>query len=74
MMINGRVSVVTRLGPGGVCHVGYVDALANRDADALARKIADERARTFRCATDKPVILGETGPGLSSCADAEKVQ
>jgi hypothetical protein len=51
-----------------------VDALANRDADALARKIADERARTFRCATDKPVILGETGPGLSSCADAEKVQ
>ena len=60
MMINHRVPVVTRLGRGGVCHVGHVDALANPDADALARKIADERARTFRC------ILGETGPGLSS--------
>lgn len=66
MMINHRLSVVTRLGRGGVCHVGNVDALANRYADALARKIANKRARTFRCATDKPVILGETGPGLSS--------
>jgi hypothetical protein len=53
-------------GPGRRVPCRYVDALANRDADALARKIADERARTFRCATDKPVILGETGPGLSS--------
>jgi hypothetical protein len=70
---SGKVLVVTRLGPHGVCHVGYVDALANRDADALARRIADERARTFRCDADKPVILGETGPGFSSSGDAEKV-
>jgi hypothetical protein len=73
-MINGKVLVVTRLGPGGVCHVGYVDALANRDAETLARRIADERAHTFRCDTDKPVILGETGPGFSSSGDAEKAQ
>ena len=70
---TGKVLVVTRLGPHGVCHVGYVDALANRDADALARKIADEHARAFRCDTDKPVILGETGPGFSSSDDAEKI-
>jgi hypothetical protein len=70
---TGKVLVVTRLGPGGVCHVGYVDALANRDASALARKIADERARAFRCGTDKPVILGEIGPGFSSSSDAQKL-
>jgi hypothetical protein len=70
--INGKVLVVTRLGTGGVCHVGYVDALANRDAAMLARKIADERARTFRCGIDKPVILGATGPGFSSSSNAER--
>jgi hypothetical protein len=73
-MIKGKVLVVMRLGPGGVCHAGYVDALANPDADTLARTIADERARAFRCGTDKPVILGATGPGFSSSADAEKIQ
>jgi hypothetical protein len=70
---NGKVLVVTRLGPRGVCHVGYVDALANRDADTLARKIADEHARAFRCDADKPIILGETGPGFSASGKAEKV-
>jgi hypothetical protein len=70
--INGKVLVVTRLGTGAVCHVGYVDALANRDAAMLARKIADERARTFRCGIDKPVILGATGPGFSSYSNAER--
>jgi hypothetical protein len=56
---TGRVLVVTRLGPGGVCHVGYVDARANPDANALARRIADEHARTFRCGKDKPLVLGK---------------
>jgi hypothetical protein len=71
--VHGQVLVVTRLGPGGVCHVGYVDALANRNANELARRIADARARAFRCGVDKPLIAGETGPGFSSSADAEKV-
>jgi len=71
--VNGQVLVVTRLGAGGVCHVGYVDALANPDANELARKIADERARTFRCDADKPVIVGKTGPGFSSSSSAEKI-
>jgi len=71
--VHGQVLVVTRLGAGGVCHVGYVDALANPDANELARKIADERARTFRCDANKPVIVGKTGPGFSSSSEAEKI-
>jgi hypothetical protein len=63
--IRGEVLVVTRLGPGGVCHVGYVDGKQNADADNLAREIADRHARSFRCGKDKPIVLGDKGPGFS---------
>ena len=63
--VRGEVLVVTRLGPGGVCHVGYVDGRQNANADDLAREIADRHARNFRCRKDKPIVLGETGPGFS---------
>ena len=63
--VKGEVQVVTRLAPGAVCHVGYVDAKANPDANVLARKIADEHARQFRCGADKPIVLGNKGPGFS---------
>jgi hypothetical protein len=56
---TGRVLVVTRLGPSGVCHVGYVDARANSNANELARKIADEHARTFKCGKDRRIVLGK---------------
>jgi hypothetical protein len=56
---TGRVLVITRLGPGGVCHVGYVDARANPDANDLARKLADEHARAFRCGGQKPIVVGK---------------
>ena len=55
------VLVVTRLGTGNVCHVAYVDAQANRDANELARKAADEAARKFRCGADKAQLLGKPG-------------
>jgi hypothetical protein len=58
---SGRVLVVTRLGPGGVCHVGYVDAKANPDANELARRIADEHARAFKCGKDKRIVRGNVG-------------
>ena len=58
---TGRILVVTRLGPGGVCHVGYVDARANSDANELARKIADEHARAFKCGKDARIVLGKPG-------------
>jgi hypothetical protein len=62
---SGKVLVVTRLGPGGTCQVGYVDARANPDANELARKIADEHARDFRCGKDQPIVLGKTDPDLA---------
>ena len=62
---RGEVLVVTRLGPGGVCHVGYVDARQNANAVELAREIADRHARSFGCGKDKPIVLGDKGPGFS---------
>ncbi len=70
--VRGSVLVVTRLGAGSVCHVGYVDGSANKDANELARKIADEHARSFVCGKDKRIFLGEQGPGFSGPYDAEK--
>lgn len=61
--VRGRALVVTRLPPGAVCHVGYVDALANANANELAREIADKHARDFICGKDKPVVLGKVTPG-----------
>jgi hypothetical protein len=58
---TGRVLVVTRLGPGGSCHVGYVDARANPGANELARKLADEHARSFTCGKDKRIVVGIKG-------------
>jgi hypothetical protein len=63
--VRGAVLVVMGLAPGNVCHVGYVDAKANPDADALAERLADENARKFRCGADKPIVLGKKGPGFS---------
>ena len=62
---TGRVLVVTRLGPGGVCHVGYVDARANPNANELAQQLADEKARGFRCGADKPIVAGKVMPRLA---------
>jgi hypothetical protein len=59
---TGRVLVVTRLGPS--CHVRYVDGVANPNANELARQIADNHARTFKCGTDVAIVLGSTTPGL----------
>lgn len=55
---EGQVLVVTKLGPGATCHVAYIDALANPDANVLARKAADDTAQDFDCANE-PDIIGE---------------
>jgi hypothetical protein len=52
---------VTRLPPGPVCHVAYIDAAANPNANDLARKAADELARNFKCGKDEVKIVGESG-------------
>ena len=53
--------VVTRLPPGPVCHVAYVDAIANPTANELARKGADDFARSFTCGKDEVKIVGTRG-------------
>ena len=53
--------VVTRLPPGPVCHVAYVDAIANPNANELARKAADDFARGFTCGKDEVKIIGTRG-------------
>lgn len=53
--------VVTRLPPGPVCHVAYVDAQANPNANELARKAADEIARDFKCGKDEVKVIGASG-------------
>ena len=63
---NGRpiakpMLAVTRLPPGPVCHVAYVDVKANPDANELARKAADETARGFKCGKDEVKVVGGSG-------------
>lgn len=55
---DGEVFVITKIAPGATCHVAYIDALANPDAEKLARQTADETAKDFDCATE-PEIVGE---------------
>ncbi|MGE0285772.1 MAG: hypothetical protein AB7I42_06230 [Bradyrhizobium sp.] len=59
--IARQMLAVTRLAPGPVCHVAYVDVQANPDANELARKAADEIARNFKCGKDKVNIVGVSG-------------
>lgn len=57
---RGEVLVVTRVVAGQSCHVAYIDALANPDAIAIARQVADTTARRFDCKTE-PGIQGRRG-------------
>jgi hypothetical protein len=52
---------VTRLSPGPVCHIAYVDVKANPNANELARKAADEIARDFKCGKDEVKVVGSSG-------------
>lgn len=61
---DGQVLVVTRVGRDGVCHVAYVDARANPDANVLARQAADTLAPGFDCAAGQPLVYGKLGDGL----------
>jgi hypothetical protein len=57
---RGDVLVISKVTPQETCHVGYIDALANADAIALARRIADEEARSFDC-RQEPRTIGQQG-------------
>jgi hypothetical protein len=63
---NGRPTAkpvlgVTRLPPGAVCHVAYIDGQANRNPNELARQAADDFARDFKCGKDEAKVIGERG-------------
>jgi hypothetical protein len=61
---EGQVLVISRVGQPDDrvgCVIGYVDALANKDANVLARKIADAMAPGFACGTDSPEFHGIKG-------------
>jgi len=57
---RGDVLVVFKVSESETCHVAYIDALANEDAIALARRVADGPARTFDCRR-QPRVEGEAG-------------
>lgn len=55
---KGQVLVVTQLVEGNRCHIAYIDALANKDANELARQAADASG-DFDCASDEVKIIGK---------------
>jgi hypothetical protein len=63
-MRKGSVLQVSKIGTEGRpgCAVAYVDAVANKNANGLARDTADGAVRGFRCGTDTPFYAGRTGP------------
>lgn len=57
-----QVLVISKVGQkdaGDACVVGYVEATANKDANALARKVADEEAHDFACRYAEAMWHGE---------------
>lgn len=53
----GEVLVVSQIAEGNSCHIAYVDAKANENANELARQAADA-AGDFDCATDEVEVIG----------------
>lgn len=61
---RGQILVISKVGQpgaGDACVIGYVDARANKDPNVLARKVAEDKVRSFTCRTDEPVYHGERG-------------
>jgi len=54
---KGQVLVVSQIAEGNSCHIAYVDALANANANDLAREAADG-AGDFDCANDTVEVIG----------------
>lgn len=57
---EGEVLVVTKLDGEEACHMAYLDARANPNANELAREVADGD-EGFDCLRDEPQVIGKTG-------------
>ena len=57
---HGEVLAVTRVAEGATCQIAFVDALANADANELARQAADAHGFDFDCSKE-PEIVGKFG-------------
>ena len=55
---TNEILVVTQLVEGATCHIAYIDALANPNANELARQAADTSG-AFDCANDEVEFIGE---------------
>lgn len=58
---NGQVLVVSRFRNGESCHVAYIDALANANANLMAREVADKYATGGNCPDGAVPVLGRGG-------------
>jgi hypothetical protein len=57
---RGEVLVIMHVSERETCQAGIIDALAEPEAIALARQVADGAARKFSC-KDDPVVHGNRG-------------
>jgi len=55
---KGEVLAVTQLVEGNTCHIAYIDALANENANELAREAADASG-DFNCMSEEAEVIGE---------------
>jgi hypothetical protein len=62
--IAKQMLVVTKLPPGPVCHVAYIDVKANANPNDLAREAADTLARNFKYGEDKVKAYGNSGRAI----------
>lgn len=59
-----QVLVVTRIEPGNTCHVAYVDALANPNANELARQAAANLVAGWDCESMDVQWIGNLDPHM----------
>lgn len=57
-----EVLVVTKIEPGNTCHVAYVDARANANANLLARQAAADLVPGWDCEATEARWIGQGGP------------
>lgn len=62
--IAKQLLVITKVSPGPVCRIAYVDVKANANANDLAREAADMLARDFKCGADTVKVMGARGRAI----------